>query len=133
MSDNSLRLARKTEWVDRGEDTYLGSGQRMFATDQGETALTEARQILVESAAGAGRRKESNATDDADGKEDNTPVRGVERTCSRKYSTRGPCVNGLSIQAVGTTASTTGSIAPLDCMPLAISLRGHVLFVIPIG
>jgi type VI secretion system protein ImpE len=49
VSNNSLRLARKTEWVDQGEDIYLGSGQRMFATDQGEIALTEARQILVES------------------------------------------------------------------------------------
>jgi type VI secretion system protein ImpE len=44
-TDNSLRLARKTEWVDKGNDLYLGLGQRMFATDQTEIALTEARKI----------------------------------------------------------------------------------------
>ena len=44
-ADNSLRLARKTEWVDQGNDLYLGLGQRMFATDQAEIALTEVRQI----------------------------------------------------------------------------------------
>ncbi len=44
-ADNSLRLARKTEWVDQGSDLYLGLGQRMFATDQTEIALAEVRQI----------------------------------------------------------------------------------------
>ena len=44
-SDNSLRLARKTEWVDKGDDTYLGLGQRMLTTDQTEFALTEVRKI----------------------------------------------------------------------------------------
>jgi type VI secretion system protein ImpE len=44
-TDNSLRLSRKTEWVDKGSDLYLGLGQRMFATDQTEIALTEVRQI----------------------------------------------------------------------------------------
>jgi type VI secretion system protein ImpE len=44
-SDNSLRLARKTEWLDGGSDLYVGLGQRMFATDKTEIALTEARQI----------------------------------------------------------------------------------------
>ena len=40
-----VRLAGKTEWVDQGNDLYLGLGQRMFATDQAEIALTEVRQI----------------------------------------------------------------------------------------
>ena len=44
-TESSLRLARKTEWMDRGEDFYIGSGQRMFATDQAEVALTETRKI----------------------------------------------------------------------------------------
>ena len=43
--DNSLRLARKTEWSDQGNDLYIGLGQRMLATDQTEIALTEVRQI----------------------------------------------------------------------------------------
>jgi type VI secretion system protein ImpE len=44
-TDNSLRLARKTEWDNRGDGIYFGVGQRMLATDQAETALTEVRQI----------------------------------------------------------------------------------------
>jgi len=44
-ADNSLRLARKTEWIDQGNDLHFGLGQRMLATDQSEIALTEVRQI----------------------------------------------------------------------------------------
>lgn len=44
-SDDALRLSRKTEWMDQGSDLYSGLGQRMFATDQTEIALTEVRQI----------------------------------------------------------------------------------------
>lgn len=44
-ADNSLRLARKTEWMEKGEELYFGLGQRMFATDQSEIALTEALRI----------------------------------------------------------------------------------------
>jgi type VI secretion system protein ImpE len=41
--DDEIRLSRKTEWRDLGADTHVGLGQRMFATDVGETALLEAR------------------------------------------------------------------------------------------
>jgi type VI secretion system protein ImpE len=44
-AENAFRLARKTEWNDQGNDLYFGVGQRMFATDQGETAVTEVRKI----------------------------------------------------------------------------------------
>jgi type VI secretion system protein ImpE len=43
--DDEIRLQRKTEWRDLGADTHVGLGQRMFATDVGETALLEARTI----------------------------------------------------------------------------------------
>ncbi len=43
--DDAIRLARKTEWVERPGDTYLGLGQRMFATDIGEFSLLQTRQI----------------------------------------------------------------------------------------
>jgi type VI secretion system protein ImpE len=43
--DDEIRLCRKTEWRDLGADTHVGMGQRMFATDVGETALLEARTI----------------------------------------------------------------------------------------
>jgi type VI secretion system protein ImpE len=43
--DDDLRLSRKTEWQDLGSDTHVGMGQRMLATDVGETAILEARLI----------------------------------------------------------------------------------------
>jgi type VI secretion system protein ImpE len=49
-ADNGLRLARKTEWVEREGNTFLGLGQRVFATDQGEYPLLECRIIDFESA-----------------------------------------------------------------------------------
>ena len=48
-TDSSLKLARRTEWVDQGAETYLGLGQRMIATDQVEIPLTETRKIVIES------------------------------------------------------------------------------------
>jgi len=44
-ADDDVRLSRKTEWRDLGADTYVGLGQRMLATDVGETAILEARAI----------------------------------------------------------------------------------------
>ena len=47
-ADNALRLARKTEWNDLGEEIYTGLGQRLFTTDQAEVPLLEARTIEFE-------------------------------------------------------------------------------------
>jgi type VI secretion system protein ImpE len=44
-ADDDVRLARRTEWRHLGADTHVGLGQRMFATDVGETAILEARAI----------------------------------------------------------------------------------------
>ncbi len=43
--DDDVRLGRKTQWRDLGADTHVGMGQRMLATDVGETAILEARTI----------------------------------------------------------------------------------------
>jgi type VI secretion system protein ImpE len=43
--DDDIRLSCKTEWRDLGSDTHVGMGQRMLATDSGETAILEARLI----------------------------------------------------------------------------------------
>jgi type VI secretion system protein ImpE len=43
--DDEIRLSRRTEWRDLGADTHVGMGQRMFATNVGETAILEARVI----------------------------------------------------------------------------------------
>ncbi len=45
--DGSLRMGRKTDWADAGNDFYLGTGQRMLASDQGEHPLLEIRQVLL--------------------------------------------------------------------------------------
>ena len=46
-SDSSIRLSRKTDWQDLGDEYYLGVGQRMFATDEGDYALMDVRQIII--------------------------------------------------------------------------------------
>ena len=45
-SDDQLRLARKTDWVDRDGFT-TGLGQRLFATDAGEYPLLSCRTIQL--------------------------------------------------------------------------------------
>jgi type VI secretion system protein ImpE len=46
--DGRIRLARKTEWLERDADTCLGLGQRMLATDAGEYPLMEIRMIALD-------------------------------------------------------------------------------------
>jgi len=46
-ADRPLLLARRTEWRDLGAETYAGLGQRMLATDQGEYALLDIREIAL--------------------------------------------------------------------------------------
>lgn len=46
--DGALQLARATEWSQADEDTFVGLGQRMFATDAGEHPLLETREIIFD-------------------------------------------------------------------------------------
>jgi len=46
--DNAIRLARKTEWIERPGNLYIGLGQRMFATDKDEFSLLQVRQIELD-------------------------------------------------------------------------------------
>ena len=46
--DSAIRLARKTEWIERPGGVYLGLGQRMFATDKSEFSLLQVRQIVLD-------------------------------------------------------------------------------------
>lgn len=43
--DDSLLLARRTEWADLGGEHVAGRGQRMLMSDQGEHALLDVRTI----------------------------------------------------------------------------------------
>lgn len=46
--DGAIRLARKTEWQQHGEDLYFGLGQRMLTTDEDEYSLMDIRTITLE-------------------------------------------------------------------------------------
>lgn len=43
--DDSLRLAKRTEWLEPSPGAYHGLGQRMFATDAAEYAILELRRV----------------------------------------------------------------------------------------
>jgi type VI secretion system protein ImpE len=45
--DGGVALARKTVWEPLGGDAYRGLGQRLLATDTGETPMLEVRSISV--------------------------------------------------------------------------------------
>jgi type VI secretion system protein ImpE len=48
-ADSDVVLARKTDWLSPVDDFYVGSGQRMFATDAGEYPLLDVRTISFDS------------------------------------------------------------------------------------
>jgi len=47
-SDDRIRLAARTEWIDLGDEIYQGQGQRLLATDGGEYALMDIRQLMLD-------------------------------------------------------------------------------------
>ena len=47
-ADPLVQLGRKTDWRDCGEETWLGLGQRMLATEQGEYPLLDVRRIALD-------------------------------------------------------------------------------------
>lgn len=46
--DPLIQLSRKTEWMEKPEETYLGFGQRMLVTDRGEIPLLEIRTLVCQ-------------------------------------------------------------------------------------
>ncbi len=46
--DPGEMLARATSWQDVGGDTYVGTGQRLLTTDQGDTALLDIRILKMD-------------------------------------------------------------------------------------
>jgi type VI secretion system protein ImpE len=46
-TDDTLKLARRTEWKEIGDEAFAGYGQRMLATDNAEFALLDVRQIDI--------------------------------------------------------------------------------------
>ncbi len=49
-SDPAIRLARKTEWDDKGHGSFFGVGQKTFATDAGEHSLLHIRRVVLNNA-----------------------------------------------------------------------------------
>jgi type VI secretion system protein ImpE len=58
-ADDALRLARRTEWIEKPAQTYFGLGQRMFATDVQEYALLSVRRIDLHNTCGQTEAQES--------------------------------------------------------------------------
>jgi type VI secretion system protein ImpE len=50
LTDPLMALARKTEWSEPAPGFYVGSGQRMFATDIGDLPLMDLRELRFDSA-----------------------------------------------------------------------------------
>lgn len=46
--DPQIQMARKTEWAEEGDGAYMGSGQRVLATDVDDYPLLNVRQIKLD-------------------------------------------------------------------------------------
>jgi type VI secretion system protein ImpE len=46
--NGAAMLARRTDWVDAGAETFTGIGQRLLTTDAGDTAIMEVRTLSVD-------------------------------------------------------------------------------------
>lgn len=51
---NAEKLARETHWTDAGADTFTGTGQRLLATDAGDTAIMDLRELTLRPTASEG-------------------------------------------------------------------------------
>ncbi|MEM6939709.1 MAG: type VI secretion system accessory protein TagJ [Pseudomonadota bacterium] len=45
---DAAKLARATDFIDAGEETFLGIGQRLFATDVDDYALLDLRELVLD-------------------------------------------------------------------------------------
>lgn len=43
--ESAIRLARKTEWIELNDTTFIGLGQRLLSTDKNDYALMDIREI----------------------------------------------------------------------------------------
>ena len=46
--NNALRLSRLTEWDEHPGDTFVGFGQRMYATDQADYPILDVREVVFD-------------------------------------------------------------------------------------
>jgi len=55
--DDAARLARWTMWEDKGQETFVGTGQRVLATDKSDIALMDVRELCLGTSAAAGAKE----------------------------------------------------------------------------
>jgi len=60
--DDAAKLARKTEWVDVGHDTFVGIGQRLLATDLGDHPIMDIRKLRLNTRPGPEKAEAGVAT-----------------------------------------------------------------------
>ena len=48
--DSQILMSRKTEWLDRGDEEFIGLGQRILTTDVNEYPLLDVRDIVLNAA-----------------------------------------------------------------------------------
>jgi type VI secretion system protein ImpE len=51
--DDAMRMSRRTQWHAQTPETFIGQGQRMFATNSNEYPLLEIRELTLDSSAAA--------------------------------------------------------------------------------
>ena len=66
--DGGIRLARKTEWRDNGNDRWFGLGQRVFSTDGNEHALMAMKSMTLDEPASTVESAAGDAPDASAGK-----------------------------------------------------------------
>lgn len=47
-ADGALRLGRRTDWVDAGNEEFRGMGQKLLTTDAGDHGLLDVRSITID-------------------------------------------------------------------------------------
>lgn len=52
--DDAAKLARATSWQDMGHETYVGTGQRVLATNNSDVALMDLRELKMDPVASVG-------------------------------------------------------------------------------
>jgi len=61
---DDIKLAKVTEWSDLGGETFVGAGQRLLATDAGDLALMDLREIVFDTEASEDSGVEEEAADE---------------------------------------------------------------------
>ncbi len=62
--DHAAMLARKTEWMDAGAETFVGVGQRLLTTDQDDFSLMDIRNLTIGDATAAAEPETEQAAAD---------------------------------------------------------------------